>query len=94
MVAHGTPRAVYQRRRLAVALVLAAGVALAMAGVVHADAPTPPGRIVVVRPGQTLWGLGAKYAPQASRRRWVFEVEQLNHLSGGIQAGQTLVLPR
>lgn len=94
MVSSRTTRAVYRRRRLAVALVLAAGVAVVTASAVHADAPTPPGRVVVVRPGQTLWGLGAEYAPGTNRRRWIFEVEQLNHLRGGVQAGQALVLPR
>ena len=86
-------RRLYRRRRLAVALVLAAGLGLVTAQAVRADAPTPPGAVVVVRPGQTLWGLGAEYAPQVDRRRWVYEVARLNHLSGMLQAGQALVLP-
>lgn len=86
-------RGVYRRRRLALAMIMAAALAIATAQAVRADAPTPPGRVVVVRPGQTLWGLGAQYAPQVSRRRWIFAVERLNHLSGTLQPGQRLRLP-
>lgn len=86
-------RRMFMRRRFAAALIAATGLAVLTTVTVRADAPVPAGPVVVVRPGQTLWGLGAEYAPQANRARWVFEVEQLNHLHGDLQAGQTLSLP-
>jgi hypothetical protein len=50
---------------------------------------------VTVAPGETLWQIAARVAPQADRRALVAQIETLNHLSGGhVVAGMQLRLPR
>ncbi len=50
---------------------------------------------VVVRPGQTLWGIAAKADPAADPRAVIQEIVDDNALAGtAVQAGQVLWVPR
>ena len=49
---------------------------------------------VTVGPGDTLWDIASSRYPGADVRQKVYEIEQLNGLSGpGIEAGQRLRVP-
>lgn len=51
-------------------------------------------RTVVVRPGDTLWDLAARYAPWSSDPRdYVDVVVDLNDLEGPLQSGMRIELP-
>lgn len=52
-------------------------------------------RTVTVRAGESLWALSRRYGPpDEDPRQWIFEVSQVNHLTGApILAGQSLRLP-
>jgi LysM repeat protein len=50
---------------------------------------------VVVRPGETLWGIAAKADPTADPRAVIGEIVDLNSLSStSLQVGQVLLVPR
>lgn len=50
---------------------------------------------VVVRPGQTLWGIAVRADPSVDPRVVIGEIVSDNELTGtGIQVGQTLWVPR
>ena len=72
-----------------VSLVLAAGaVAAAAAG------EQPPTEIVLVQPGETLWGIASEVTTDGDVRTVMNEIERLNALeSTGLQAGQKLRVP-
>ncbi|MFD2771713.1 LysM peptidoglycan-binding domain-containing protein [Cellulomonas phragmiteti] len=78
------------------ALSLAAGVGGAAASA-QADGPAAGTEVrrVLVAPGDTLWGIAADAAaPGEDVRDVVLELMALNELSsGGLQAGQTVVVP-
>ena len=91
-------RMLARRRRSATAASILAVIlaALFMGGWGHSEPPSRPGApgAVVLRPGQTLWEVAARYAPKGSDlRAYVYELERLNHLGGAPQAGARLVLP-
>ncbi|UZN04918.1 LysM peptidoglycan-binding domain-containing protein [Cellulomonas sp. S1-8] len=77
----------------ALGLVLAGGAAAAA----QADGPAAGTQVqrVVVAPGDTLWGIAADVAsPHEDVRDVVLQLIALNELpSGGLQAGQTIVVP-
>ncbi|MFS0705195.1 LysM peptidoglycan-binding domain-containing protein [Cellulomonas sp. 179-A 9B4 NHS] len=79
---------------LAVALATGVGGAAVSA---QADGPRAATEVqrVVVAPGQTLWGLAAEVAaPGEDVRDVVLRLMELNELpAGGLQAGQTVVVP-
>lgn len=57
---------------------------------------TPPAsaETVTVAPGDTLWDIASSRYPDADVRQKVFEIEQLNGLSGpSIESGQRLRVP-
>jgi Tfp pilus assembly protein FimV len=61
----------------------------------QAAGPSRPLPTVTVHPGETLWQIAARVAPQDDRRVLVLQIEQLNHLDNGrVAAGQQLRLPR
>jgi hypothetical protein len=60
------------------------------------DAAPPPGAAptVVVRPGDTLWSIAARYDPGPDPFGSIEEIRRLNGLHGyTIEVGQTLTLP-
>jgi hypothetical protein len=84
------------RRRAAVTMVCVAMVVLTMLGGGTAPASRPGApRAVVVKGGQTLWGLATRYAPEGvDTRAYVDAVIALNDLGGPPVVGQRLRLPR
>lgn len=57
----------------------------------------PPAALVqtTVQPGDTLWSLAQRIAPDNDPREVVRQIRSLNHLQGStLQAGQQLLLPR
>lgn len=86
------------RRGRLVLLLLATGLLLSIfsLGRMTADASSGPAvhRTVTVRPGETLWELAGRIAPQTDRRDTVAQIRQLNHLrSAMLLSGQQLQLP-
>jgi len=52
------------------------------------------GPALVVRPGQTLWGIAVARYPQADPRDAIGAIESANHLDGAnITPGERLLLP-
>jgi hypothetical protein len=89
-------RSAVVRRRAALASMCGAIVILTLLGGGTAPASKPGApRAVIVRSGQTLWGLAERYAPEGfDARAYVDAVVTLNHLSGPPVVGQRLRLPR
>jgi hypothetical protein len=77
--------------------VLALGVGLiwlARASAPHPAAPPPAPRAVTVAPGDTLWSIAGRVAPDRDPRAEVAALQQRNHLSGvGLLPGQVLLVP-
>lgn len=74
---------------------LVAGQAVASDHVQSGHVASQTLRKVVVRPGQTLWGIAVAVDPAADPRAVVQEIIDENELSGTtIQAGQVLWVPR
>lgn len=49
---------------------------------------------LIVQPGESLWAVANRIAPQADPRAVVADIESLNHLSGpNVEPGQQLVVP-
>lgn len=89
-----------QRRRRLVAWVAALGTgALLVTGAVtqggvpasRAEAPTA----VVVKSGESLWDIAARYAPRdTDLRAYIEAIERLNQLDGALRAGDSIKLPK
>lgn len=92
-------RAMFLRRRLAVATVLVALVSMFVmatgpSGVAPASVGRAP-RAVVVHPGQTLWDIAHRYArPGTDPRAYVQAILDVNHLGAPPPAGSRVKLPR
>ncbi len=100
-VAHGHSRPARLTRRGRVVVVFTALLLLVVAGFTlgrvssQAAGPSRPLPTVTVQPGETLWQIAARVAPQSDRRVVVLQLEQLNHLTAGrVIVGQQLRLPR
>lgn len=97
-----TPLQLTRRGRL-VLLVLPALVAVALLAVLvggmvqpaqASDHATGPGlEQVTVMEGESLWSLARTYAPSQDTRDVVAEIQDLNALTGPLQAGQTITVP-
>ena len=75
-------------------LVVLAGFTLGNGSSVAAGRGAPAQHTVVVRPGETLWSLAARIAPQQDPRLVVADIQTSNALSGAaVQPGQPLVVP-
>lgn len=75
----------------ALAVIAAAGRVQAMADRTPVPASAPAE--VVVAPGETLWSIAARVAPDRDPRGVVHQIRELNGLaSGDLQAGQRLRL--
>ena len=85
------------RRGYVVVALLAAVLTTGVLWLAHASAPSsqpaPGGDVaaVTVRPGDTLWSIASRIAPQRDPRVTVAALEQINHLAGpAVQPGQVL----
>ena len=95
------PARLTRRGRAVVVLVVALLLLLAFSlGRVAPSASTspqsrPPRQVVVVQPGDTLWGIAVASAPAVDPRVTIERILDLNGLPGpAVRAGQSLVLPR
>ena len=69
---------------------------LGRAGTEAATSPEPAAAVVqtTVQPGESLWTVAQRIAPQSDPRDVVEQLRRLNDLSGsGLQSGQQLLLP-
>jgi nucleoid-associated protein YgaU len=107
--AHRAPIRLTRRGRIVVGTLIGIGVAalaaliwLAVAGQAQASGNARAGRPtagavtrVVVKPGQTLWGIAAKVDPGADPRVVIPQIVELNSLSStAVGVGQVLWVPR
>jgi len=98
-----------RRGRIVVGTLIGIGVAglaaliwLAVAGQAQASGSAEVGRLtggavvrIVVKPGQTLWGIAAQVDPGADPRVVIPQIVDMNSLSGtAISVGQVLWVPR
>jgi LysM repeat protein len=59
-----------------------------------ADQPGPA-PVVIVQPGDTLWGIATRHSGVRGRDATIEEIRRLNHLDGySVDSGQRLILPR
>ncbi|HTY73511.1 MAG TPA: LysM peptidoglycan-binding domain-containing protein [Actinomycetes bacterium] len=95
------PLRLTRRGRVVIVVVLAL-VATGVAGLLHgaptqaSDRPTDvtPRASVVVHPGETLWQIARRVAPQTDPRVTVHRIEELNNLtSAAVPAGERLYVP-
>jgi LysM repeat protein len=76
-------------------LMLAVLGVLSAAPASQAADPAGPAPSVVVRSGDTLWSIAARYAPGGDPFATIDEIRRLNGLTGyTIPAGMRLILPR
>jgi len=79
--------------RWAVVLAAVVAISLGLSKVALGDSGAVQA-VVVVQPGDTLWGIAAARYPGDDVRVRVDEIERLNGLQGpGIEVGETLRLP-
>lgn len=102
-MAGATTSPVRLTRRGRLVMVLALLGALLTAGVLLGHSPSQAAgrfhpvqpRTVTVAPGETLWSVAERIAPQVDPRLVVAQIERLNHLPGPqLLAGMQLVVPR
>jgi Tfp pilus assembly protein FimV len=81
-------------RTLAVVLVVAA-LLVVVPGLARGDGPERPAPRVsyVVEPGDTLWTIARRVAPDSDPRPVVDALVEANDLQAGLQAGQELSVP-
>lgn len=97
--ARASRRAAVARRRMALGatVVIIAGMMLFAggSGAVSSAGSAGAPRAITVHPGQTLWGIADRYAPDGvDPRAYVDAVLTLNHLSAPPVAGERIRLPR
>ena len=91
-------RAQIRRRRAGLAVVALGTVVVSTFasgpdGSAPASAPGAP-QVIVIQPGQTLWDVAERYAPESiDPRAYVDALEQLNQLDGSVMAGARIRLP-
>jgi hypothetical protein len=93
-----TPVRLTRRGRLVFGLLLfvLAAVSVVLVAAPEGRAADPPKApvVTVVRPGDTLWSIAERHAPDRDRHATVDEIRRLNRLDGyGLDVGQRLVLP-
>ncbi|MGH7609240.1 MAG: LysM peptidoglycan-binding domain-containing protein [Candidatus Dormibacteria bacterium] len=81
-------------RRVVVWLLILAALLGALMTQVALGTPGPRGPYVLVRPGETLWGIASQRYPQTDPRQAISAIEAANHLDGAlITPGERLLLP-
>ena len=98
-----TPALRLTRRGRAVLVLLLAGLLLAaislggadtQAAGVASEGQSAPVQTVTVQPGESLWSVAQRIAPDNDPREVVAQIRRLNDLeSSSLQVGQLLVLP-
>lgn len=99
--AHSGTWRLTRRGRVVVGVILSVpfAAALMIVGSVQADAGTSPvsapaTSVVVVQPGESLWGIAQEIAPGADPREVVTSIRELNGLADApVVPGQSLVVP-
>ena len=87
------PERLSRPARLALVVATAVTGLVVVGGVAYAGSPSTNTH-VVVRAGDTLWGIAASHYPGASIEQSISEIESANHLNGAaIRSGETLTLP-
>jgi LysM domain len=93
------PARLTRRGRLAVTLALVA-VSTGVLGLVQPEAfalgrgDGPATQRITVRPGETLWAIADRVAPDADPRSTIARLESMNHLrSSTVPAGSVLLVP-
>ncbi len=77
------------------ALLVLIGIAAGAKAVADPPSPAGPRTAVVVEPGDTLWNIAERHAPDADRRSVIAEIRRLNGLDNStVEVGQELLLPR
>ena len=91
-----TPRG----RRAILTLLAVPAVAFGVFGVAQATSAEAGSEVadvtfetVTVQPGDTLWGIAQEIAPNDDPRDVIIEIQDLNGISGAVQAGATLSIP-
>jgi Tfp pilus assembly protein FimV len=80
---------------LALLLALVGGLAVLVGSAGNAADPAGPAPTVVVKPGDTLWSIAARYAPAGDAFVTIDQIRRLNGMPDyTVHAGETLVLPR
>lgn len=78
-----------------VAMALGALLATGPSGAASADAGRSRRRVVLVQPGDTLWGIAGRFRPAgADPRAYVDALADINDVVGPLQAGTRLRLPK
>ena len=82
------------RARLAVVVALLLGILLVVPGLARGAGPERPAASVTytVEQGDTLWSIARRLAPGRDPRPVVDRLIEVNHLQGGLQAGQQLTV--
>jgi LysM repeat protein len=96
-VARGHVRLTRRGRVVVLALlsVIAALVVGLVASASRAASPPGPAPTAVVQPGDTLWSIAERAAPDGDPFATIEEIRRLNGLADyTVHAGQTLVVPR
>jgi len=69
---------------------------LALVGVHKAQAigTAPTTHLIAVQPGDTLWDISVRIAPDQDPRKTMWDIAQLNHMStSDLHSGQPLLVP-
>lgn len=102
MTTSHTPRTTHLTRRgrlvivLALAALLFAAFSLGRTGTQAATSTEAAPAVVhtVVQPGESLWAVAVRIAPESDPREVIDQIRRMNDLPGsGLQAGQQLLLP-
>ena len=97
---HGGVRLTRRGRVVIVlALLTVAFLAFTLGRIGSSQASTEPASRVpyaqtTIHSGETLWAVALRVAPGHDPREVVEQIRLLNHLTGSLQAGQQLLLPR